>query len=377
MADAQISVLIEAQDKITATLSRIEGQIDKFGKANQRASEGMATAWQNGTNKLIAIGNVAASVDNIFSSLTNLELRLENATERLANAQDRLADSSESVADSQKDVAYLTDRLKRLNDAGITTGEQVWDLQERLFTASKTLSRNQKEEERAKRSLTIAENGLARAQNQVIGTYIGVGVQTLSLVGSLPTLFATLGPVGLAFGAVAAAAGLVALVIGPDRLKGALEELSPKFDELKEKFEPIITQLKELFEKLWPTVIKPAIEGMIEALGRTADALSIILDFINRAIDAFDKLPLSGALSQSREFFRSNSRRSVGDAVIRPDGSIIETDPRDTLVAMRDIDSSVSGMGGGITIHIRAIYGLNPTEISRALKRELGNKISI
>jgi hypothetical protein len=65
-------------------------------------------------------------------------------------------------------------------------------------------------------------------------------------------------------------------------------------------------------------------------------------------------------------------KMTVGDAIIRPNGQVIETDPRDTLIATKN------GFGGGVTVIIEGdVFGLDAEEISRALKKELSNKLSI
>ena len=63
---------------------------------------------------------------------------------------------------------------------------------------------------------------------------------------------------------------------------------------------------------------------------------------------------------------------SVGDAIIRPNGDVIETDPKDTLIATK------SGIGGGVTLIVQGnLIGMGAEEISRALSDELGDKLSL
>ena len=188
MADAQIQIIIEATDKITAQLKNIENKISDFGSKNVKATQDMTQAWGKGAESLLAIGNVAATVDNIFSSLTNLELRLENATERLTGAQDRLKDSQKGIEKSQRklnELQLIYDHVLRNNLQNTEFGSEII---EKYRDASENLTNAQEEQIRANRSLTIAENNLARAQNQVIGTYINIGIQTIGLIASLPKL---------------------------------------------------------------------------------------------------------------------------------------------------------------------------------------------
>lgn len=160
MADATIQILIEAQDKVTATLKNIEGTLGGMAKNSAKQSQAISQGFTSTTDSLIALGNAAATVDNIFSSLTNMQLRLENANERLANAQDRVSDAQT--------------KLNRLQKSGTASAEDLADASQEV--------------ERANRGLTISQNNLARAQNQVIGTYINIGVQVIALSASLPKL---------------------------------------------------------------------------------------------------------------------------------------------------------------------------------------------
>ena len=63
---------------------------------------------------------------------------------------------------------------------------------------------------------------------------------------------------------------------------------------------------------------------------------------------------------------------SVGDAIIRPNGEVIETDPKDTLIATKN------GIGGGITLIVQgSLIGLDSEDISRSLSDQLNAKLSL
>jgi len=65
----------------------------------------------------------------------------------------------------------------------------------------------------------------------------------------------------------------------------------------------------------------------------------------------------------------------VKDAVIKPDGSVIQTDPADYLIATKN-PSDLGG--GGISVTITGnIYGTDASDISKALVSELRRKINI
>lgn len=62
----------------------------------------------------------------------------------------------------------------------------------------------------------------------------------------------------------------------------------------------------------------------------------------------------------------------IGDAIIRPNGDVIKTHPKDTLIATKN-----PGGMGGIIINIESVNGIDAEEISRALVNELNNKVSL
>lgn len=199
MAEEEIAILITAED---------------------RATKG----FQDATTSLLALGNAAAAVDRITSAYTNQQIRLENASERLANTQDRLADAQR--------------KLNKLQSSGTATSEELADAQ--------------RDVERATRSLTISENNLARVQNQVIGTYINMGIQAVTLVGSFNQLKKSLELLkleSLAFMATPIGAALVALAAIVGIATIAINEQKNKQEELKKVSEEYISVQEEMNSK--------------------------------------------------------------------------------------------------------------------------------
>ena len=398
-ADAEIAILIKAQDQFSDKIDGMNKKLDSFVRDNKKQTESLSQSWNRTTDSLIAIGNVASSVDSIFSSLTNLEIRLENATERLANAQDRLADAGGNVEKSQKKLQFINERLERLANAGITTGEQVLKLREEQILASDDLTQAQKEEERATRSLTIAENNLARAQNQVLGTYIQIGIQSVSLAKSLPVLLSSFTGVGGIIILVGSAlAGLTYLMRNNEEVGSSLSEIStslktiwiemqPILQELLIAITPIILALLEvlnagiqLVDFLLPVFI-PAIKVVAEFIKYWANEIKSIIElitdligWIEKAISSLAKLggtKSNIAFSAVSAVASSVKSKKVNDFILQPGGKLIETSPDDTIMGMKN------PMGGTIIVNIDRIYGTDPREISRALKDELSNKLSL
>ena len=68
----------------------------------------------------------------------------------------------------------------------------------------------------------------------------------------------------------------------------------------------------------------------------------------------------------------SDNDTVVGDAIIRPNGQIIRTDPRDTLIATKDPESLVGGSSGNsITQHISISATINNDMDIRTLASRL------
>lgn len=191
MADQEIQILIKAIDETTKTLENIEGQMMNLNQSIQKQTKKTSDVFDKQMGSLIVLGQAAGRVESIQSSYVNLQLRLENAGEKLANAQDRLRNAQYKLTKVQKDTS----------------------------SSAEDLANAQQEVESASRGLTISQNNLARAHNQVLGTYINIGVQTLSLIRSMPLLIAEVRNLTIASAAfiatpIGAALMAVGLVVG-------------------------------------------------------------------------------------------------------------------------------------------------------------------
>ena|SRR3990167_2507275 len=134
-------------DEVGRAVVRIEADIAGLKTGMDQARQELKNyenTVQTSTRTLLALGNVASSVDSIMSSYTNTQIRVENAELR--------------VIEARQDLNKLTREGK--------TGTEEY--------------------ESAVRRLEIAENNLERANNAVVGTYINMGVQILTLSTSLP-----------------------------------------------------------------------------------------------------------------------------------------------------------------------------------------------
>lgn len=121
-----------------------------------------------------------------------------------------------------------------------------------------------------------------------------------------------------------------------------LQELAPVFLKANEYFKPVLGAFREM------------------------------IDLIRAAIDWVERLSdkLTSAFKKSLGFSAKTTK--VNDFILQPGGKLIETDPQDTIIGMKN-----PNMGSEVNISIENVYGVNPEELSKALKQELSSKLSI
>lgn len=144
-----------------------------------------------------------------------------------------------------------------------------------------------------------------------------------------------------------------------------LIEMAPTFFELANTILDILIPALEL--------LLPVFEIIIDAIKQ---ALEWLTKLINMAKNSFVGKIIGGIGGLAKTGGQVLSGKKVGDAIIRPNGQIIETDPMDTLIATKNEDM-FNGMGGGINIYIDNVNGLDPDEVAYALQRVIKNKVSI
>lgn len=110
----------------------------------------------------------------------------------------------------------------------------------------------------------------------------------------------------------------------------------------------------------------------IDILNQTAVSAKgdVIKSGIKAVGNIFPFLPQGAA---ANIFTAITSKKKVNDAIITKTGQVIETSPDDNIFA------SKGGFGGGgISIEISGnIYGTDPKDLSQALAKELGKKLSL
>ena len=158
--DAEVQILISAIDNMSVTLKKIEATLGQTQASVEKQTDATTKTFDKQMGSLLVLGDAANKVDNIFTSYQNLQLRLENASERVANAQDRLIKAQQNLREVTKKAG--------------ATAEDYADAQRQVEMAS--------------RSLQISQNNQARMNNMVIGTYINMSIQAISLSASLGTV---------------------------------------------------------------------------------------------------------------------------------------------------------------------------------------------
>jgi hypothetical protein len=249
MAENEVQILIKAVDDATATLKKIEKQLDSTAKNSEKANQNLAQSFSKVQGAMLNLGQIAQGIHNVFEiserrtrNLENAQDRLEDSTLKLKQAQQNLADVEKNHARDSltlekatianqraqeelkvytdrlaKGVTFTNEKLKEYEDAQIRAKEAALDLREAQgLQAEKARELSDKQD-----ALTIANNGVERSQrslNKVIGdakwAYVDMGMQLLSVAGNLGTFIATLSRAAPAIGGLSTSIGGVTSAIG-------------------------------------------------------------------------------------------------------------------------------------------------------------------
>lgn len=399
VADSEIQILIKAIDEVSGTTKRIEENISKMADETAKQTKTMGQAFKESTGSLLVLGQAASSVDRIMDSYQNLQLRLENASIRVEEAQK-----------NQRDAQY---NLKKVMEDAKSTTDDIAKAQDDLDTATNRV--------------TVAMNNQSRVGNAVIGTYIGIGMQVVTLVASIPALItavSTLGislwslvpalttvtVVGLPLWAVVlaiagAVAGIIALIVYWDEVSWALgvawnwlseNILKPIWKVLVEMFKwvefallPLIMLWKfelevlgGVFNWLWHSILEPIYNWLKDVfLGVLESVMSAIKWVIDNVGKAMSKA--SGAMSGSysnvaeKRDVAISSVMKKNDFISRPGQSPVSFSSDDTILGVKDI-GNLRGRSIIYEININGNnYGVDGEAIAEALNDMLRRRISI
>jgi len=365
MSESEIKIIVKAVDDASATLKQVEN-----------STLSAMDTFQKQTTALISLGNAAASVDSIFDSYQNMQGRVENASIRVEEAQKNL-----------RDAQY---RLNKVLKDGKSDAEDIAKAQDDVATSANRVK--------------IAQNNQERANNQVLGTYINMGVQITTLLGSLPTLIKTVGflttTAWASIPALAAqAAGFLAITIAGAPLWVILLAIIAAVTAaiyLWKKFRGTAEETaKSQQEVAIPTIQKETqeIQTLTAATNEATNATQrLTAAQIQMGAHKKGKKDMSAADATNLAKFGvsvvSNSGGPIthkasgtkfyggtqqNDFVMRPGQPAVPFSSKDTLIGMKD----TKGIGGGMTVNIGNVYGVNATDIAKELQRELRNAVRV
>lgn len=431
MADQELQILIKAVDEVSSTVKQIQGSVEGLGKTSQDTNNKLSSSFDSVQGAMLNLGQVAQGVHNVFETYENSVRRLENVEDRLENSQIRVAQATQALSDAhqklidiqrsgerdsltleraqislEKAQNDLTQTVKRYGkdslesrDAALRLKEAQADLNDAQNLGNKRLqelAKAQQELQDKTDAVTIANNNLDRSQRQLNKTqddakwaYVDMGVQLVSVAGNLSTLFKNIGPLvsaegipalsgsfsslGLTLGTGAIGVGVIGAFMLMQELwntsntKKAQDEIK-KIDDILKVLTTSANETDQAIGKILAEESK--LKAMKDAGYFSTGTHSTSTDYNSPKLTNVPTITIPGA----------PSKITVHDGIIKPNGQVIQTDPRDTLVAMKDVDKSVSNLAGGgiiITVEGNNIYGTDPDDIAEALFKKIRRKISI
>lgn len=407
MSDAEVQILIQAVDNVSKVMQNIEKTLDSSNKQIKKQTENTSEAFKEQTGKLIKLGQSVQTVDNIFDNYQNMQIRIENATERVNGATDRLADAQYNLSEVMK--------------SGTASAEDIANAQRQV--------------ESAQRGLIVSTNNLTRANNEVIGTMINMGIQSASLIAMNPILGISLLALG---GALKIFEGMQKATNESLAEYNHLQELAAKnTDESAIVYGEAVKDNEMYSQAIVDTdaKIQAINDEMTASIKREADQLRIgneagilaeqkfrkekqvtldylttnfipevnkaykilhdqfmndrnkEIDIILRQVEAQNKLNSVGGGYGGKGATTINTGpkvptnvnttiKKVNDAIITPRGQVIETNPNDYIYA------SKNGGMGGTNVYVNVEGNLTAQEelidiINDALQRKLSYRMSM
>lgn len=182
-----------------------------------------------------------------------------------------------------------------------------------------------------------------------------------------------------------------ALLESADELIPAIKEIVDAFVILLPEIVPIIPAIGKLAVSLVKLInaaliplvpaiqaILPVLEVLIFFFNQGLDAISALVGWIKDLVKWIGKINL-GIIEAASDFVGGTFGKlgnviGVNDAIIRPNGDIIKTHPKDTLIATKNPEN----FGNGITLIVQGdMIGLDADDVSRRLANELNTKMSL
>jgi len=146
---------------------------------------------------------------------------------------------------------------------------------------------------------------------------------------------------------------------------------SSSMESLKTKIGDVVTTIKTKFGEII-TAIKNIADRITVAVEK---AIGKVQSVFSRGRDVFNDVVEKG-LDKVKNFFSGGSEEvSVDDAIIQPNGRIIRTNPRDTLIATKNPGElfNPSNKNGGTTVNF-IFNGLSNEQMMEKIRREFGTR---
>lgn len=118
--------------------------------------------------------------------------------------------------------------------------------------------------------------------------------------------------------------------------------------------------IKGIGEWIWNNILVKGFNFLKNAGQKIWDIIKKPFEFLVNKLKSFNIF--GGSKSKSS---------SVGDAILRPNGEIIRTDPKDTLIAMKEPGKLMGGQNSNVTININ-----NPSVRQESDIRRIANEVS-
>jgi len=151
---------------------------------------------------------------------------------------------------------------------------------------------------------------------------------------------------------------------------------------LRDDLLPALLKLIPTMTDFFVDTIIPNLPVLIRFTALILKAVSAILELIDVLVDLFtqvkkfaglEKKGLLSFLDFTPIGFLTKKVTGVDDFILRPDGSLLKTNPNDTIIGTQN----PGGLGGSIVVNIENINGISGRDIADALEEELTNRVSL
>jgi len=363
---------------IGAAFSSVGVQAEAGGTAVQKVLIGMNTAVTTGNEDLRVFAETAGMSSEQFAIAWE-----ENAGQAFASFITGLGDQGDAAINTLDTLDLKDQRLVRSFLSLANAGDLVTDT---FNTANKAWEENTALVVESEKRYDTFEQQMAGLKNGMRNFIEPLGKELIPLLLDLVTVFNDK--------VMPVIAPLIPMI--GEFLTGAIEKLAPYLPRLSEMFislvevvfelfdaiEPLLDPLFEIAEAIFPSLIDiiksviPIIKTLAKVLTPVLEILAPVVEFIAELIAGMFKLQSNiwkgtvGKLLTGTVNLLTGGR-SVNDAIISPSGEIISTAPDDYLIATKDPNS----LGGGITVYIDKVQGVDADEISDMLARRLALEI--